>query len=54
MLFWLDFGRNSLPGPGYAGKSLVTFEAFKVYGGRMHAAEAILEAGTYGASSGWD
>jgi len=54
VLFWLDFGKNSLPGAGYAGKSLVTFEAFKVYGGKLHAAEAILEAGTYGASSGWD
>jgi hypothetical protein len=54
VLFWLDFGRNSLPGPGNAGRSLITFEAFKVYGGKMHAAEAILEGGTLGASSGWD
>ena len=54
VLFWLDFGRGSLPGAAYAGKSLITFEAFKVYGGKMHAAEAILEAGTLGASSGWD
>ena len=54
VLFRLDFGRGSLPGPANAGKSLITFEAFKVYGGRIHAAEAILEAGTLGASSGWE
>ena len=28
VLFWMNFGPNSLPGPG--GRSLVTFEAFKV------------------------
>jgi hypothetical protein len=54
VLFRLDFGRGSLPGAGYKGQSLVTFEAFKVYGGMIHAAEAILEAAPQGASSGWD
>ena len=54
VLFRLDFGRGSLPGPANAGKSLVTFEAFKVYGGQVHAAEAIFKAAPLGASSGWD
>ncbi len=54
VLFRLDFGRGSLPGPKYAGQALVTFEAFKVYGGRIHAAEAVLEAAPLGGPSGWD
>jgi hypothetical protein len=32
----------------------VTFEAFKVYGGQVHAAEAIFESAPRGADSGWD
>jgi len=31
-----------------------TFEAFKVYGGTIHAAEAILEVEKVGTPSGWD
>jgi hypothetical protein len=31
-----------------------TFEAFKVYGGKIHAAEAILEAAPIGRPTGWD
>lgn len=54
VLFRLDFGRGSLPGPANAGKSLVTFEAFKVYGGQVHAVEAIFEGAPLGAPSGWD
>jgi hypothetical protein len=54
VLFYLNFGRGSLPGPNNADKALVTFEAFKVYGGMMHAVEAILEGAPAGASSGWD
>ena len=54
VLFRLDFGRGSLPGAKYEGQSLVTFEAFKVFGGQVHAAEAIFEAAPLGASSGWD
>jgi hypothetical protein len=54
VLFRLDFGRGSLPGAKFEGQSLVTFEAFKVYGGQMHAAEAVFEAAPLGASSGWD
>ena len=52
VLFWMNFGPNSLPGPG--GRSLVTFEAFKVYGGMVHAAEAIFEGQPAGSSSGWE
>ena len=56
VLYRLEFGRGSLPGPNYEGKGLglVTFEAFKVYGGMIHAAEAIFEAEPFNASSGWD
>ena len=52
VLLWMNFGPNSLPGPG--GRSLVTFEAFKVYGGQMHAAEAIFEGQPSGSASGWE
>jgi hypothetical protein len=51
VLLWMNFGPNSLPGPG--GRSLVTFEAFKVYGGQVHAAEAIFEGQPAGSASGW-
>lgn len=52
VLFWMNFGPNSLPGAG--GRALVTFEAFKVYGGMVHAAEAIFEGQPSGGSSGWE
>jgi hypothetical protein len=52
VLLWMNFGPNSLPGPG--GRSLVTFEAFKVYGGQVHAAEAIFEGQPSGSASGWE
>jgi len=52
VLLWMNFGPNSLPGPG--GRSLVTFEAFKVYGGMVHAAEAIFEGQPSGSASGWE
>jgi len=54
VLFWLAFGRGSLPGPAFEGKELVTFEAFKVYGGQMHSAEAVFKALPLNASTGWD
>lgn len=54
VLYYLDFGRGSLPGRGGGGQALVTFEAFKVYGGQVHAAEAIFDSAPAGASSGWD
>lgn len=54
VLFRLAFGQGSLPGPAFEGKELVTFEAFKVYGGMVHAAEAIFKAAPLNAPSGWD
>jgi hypothetical protein len=53
VLFRLDFGKGSLPGRGGGGRSLVTFEAFKVYGGQVHAAEAIFEGMPADTPSGW-
>ena len=52
VLFWMNFGPGSLPGAG--GRALVTFEAFKVFGGMVHAAEAIFEGQPSGGSSGWN
>ena len=49
----LDFGPGSVPG-GQADTMFSTFEAFKVYGGKIHAAEAILEVAQVGTPSGWD
>jgi hypothetical protein len=43
VLFMLRFGPGSLVGPQFEGKELVTFEAFKVYGGQLHAAEAVFK-----------
>jgi hypothetical protein len=43
VLLWMDFGKGSLPGPQSESKSLVTFEAFKIYGGKVHAVEAVFE-----------
>ncbi|MGH9239529.1 MAG: hypothetical protein ACRD3G_15920 [Vicinamibacterales bacterium] len=55
VLFHLAFGRGSLPGPNaQKGMGLVTFEAFKVYGGQMHAAEAIFEAQPAEGPFGWE
>ena len=54
VLFWLAFGRGSLPGAAFEGKGLVTFEAFKVYGGSIHAAEAVFKALPLDAPSGWE
>ena len=49
----LDFGPGSVPG-GQPNTMFSTFEAFKVYGGQIHAAEAILEVAPVGTPSGWD
>lgn len=54
VLLGMDFGRGSVPGPDNADKSLVTFEAFKVYGGQVHAVEAVFEARKAGSPSGWE
>jgi hypothetical protein len=54
VLLWMDFGPGSLPGPPQAApRSLVTFEAFKIYGGRVHAVEAIFEGMPANTPSGW-
>lgn len=53
VLLYMNFGPGSLPGPQSAGKSLVTFEAFKIYGGAIHAVEAVLEGAPEGAPRGW-
>lgn len=54
-IVWLrqDFGPGSVPG-GKADTMISTFEAFKVYGGKIHAAEAILEVEPVGTPTGWD
>jgi len=51
VLLRLDFGSGSLPGPG--GRSLVTFEGFKIYGGQVHAVEAVFEGMPPNTPSGW-
>jgi len=53
VLLYMNFGPGSLPGQQSAGKSLVTFEAFKIYGGAIHAVEAVLEGAPEGAPRGW-
>jgi len=52
VLFRLDFGNT---GDRYGkGNALTTFEAFKVYGGQLHAVEAFIDIMPAGAPSGWD
>jgi hypothetical protein len=54
VLVWMDFGPGSLPGPpGAAPRSLVTFEAFKIHGGQVHAVEAVFEGMPPNTPSGW-
>jgi hypothetical protein len=50
VLLYLDFGQTVRYGQG---RNLVTFEAFKIYGGRIHAVNAILRITSVSASSGW-
>jgi hypothetical protein len=50
VLLYLDFGNTQQYGPGLA---LVTFEAFKIYGGQIHAVNAVLRMASTGATSGW-
>jgi hypothetical protein len=54
VLLWMNFGNGSLPGPQTVGKALVTFEAFKVYGGQMHAVEAVFEGMEVGTRPPWE
>jgi hypothetical protein len=50
VLLYLDFGNTKQYGPG---RALVTFEAFKIYGGRIHAVNAILRMTSTSTGSGW-
>jgi hypothetical protein len=53
-IVWLrmDFGAGSVPDK--TTRSLTVWEAFKVYGGQIHAVEALMEVMPRGSSSGWD
>ena len=53
VLLWLAFGPNSLVGPQFQGKGLVTFEGFKVFDGKIQAVEAIFKGMPLDTSSGW-
>ena len=50
VLLYLNFGNTKQYGPG---RALVTFEAFKVYGGQIHAVNAVLRMASASAPSGW-
>jgi hypothetical protein len=50
VLMYLDFGDTNSYGPGNA---LTTFEAFKVYGGQLHAVEAFIKIMPANTASGW-
>ncbi|MGO9591555.1 MAG: hypothetical protein ACLP3K_16115 [Candidatus Acidiferrales bacterium] len=50
VLLYLNFGNTKQYGPGMA---LVTFEAFKTYGGQIHAVNAVLRMASTSATSGW-
>ena len=52
VLLWMDFGKGSLPRG--EGKALVTFEAFKVYGGEVHAVEAVFKGMPADTQPGWE
>lgn len=51
VLLSMDFGAGSTR---VAGDSLVVWEAFKVYGGQIHAVEAFMKNMPLGTSSGWE
>ncbi len=51
VLLRLNFGPGSTRG---AGDALIVWEAFKVYGGQIHAVEAFMKTMPAGAGSGWD
>lgn len=51
VLFRLDFGDTNSYGPGNA---LTMMEAFKVYGGQIHAVEAFMRVEKANTPSGWD
>ncbi len=51
VLLRMDFGAGSTR---VAGDSLMVWEAFKVYGGQIHAVEAFMKNMPMGTPSGWD
>ena len=51
VLLRMNFGDTGTYGPGNA---LIVWEAFKVFGGQMHAVEAFMEIMPADAGSGWD
>ena len=51
VLLRMDFGAGSSRG---AGDSLIVWEAFKVYGGQIHAVEAFMKNLPLNTPSGWD
>jgi hypothetical protein len=51
VLLRMDFGDTGSYGPGNA---LVVWEAFKVYGGQIHAVEAFMRVMPVSTPSGWD
>jgi hypothetical protein len=51
VLLRMDFGKGS---SFVAGDSLMVWEAFKVYGGQIHAVEAFMKNMPMGTPSGWD
>jgi hypothetical protein len=51
VLLRLDFGNTNSYGPGNA---LICFEAFKVYGGQIHAVEAFMRVMPENTPSGWN
>jgi hypothetical protein len=50
VMLYLDFGQTERYGQG---RKLVTFEAFKIYGGQIHAVNAVLRITSVKAESGW-
>jgi len=51
VLLRMNFGDTGSYGPGNA---LIVWEAFKVYGGQIHAVEAFMRKMPANAGSGWD
>jgi hypothetical protein len=50
VLLWMNFGFTDSYGPG---KALVTFEAFKIWGGQIHAVNAFFTTLPMATSRGW-
>jgi hypothetical protein len=50
VLLWMDFGDTGSYG---AGNALTTFEAFKIYGGQIHAVEAFIRILPANTPNGW-